>query len=67
MVTQFTHFEKVAVFSRSVRSKVRTEENIATVERQMEDKPQLSLRQLSQQTELSVSTCQRIVRKDLDS
>jgi DNA-binding Lrp family transcriptional regulator len=32
----------------------------------MEDEPQLSLRQLSQQTELSVSTCHRIVRKDLD-
>jgi glycerol-3-phosphate O-acyltransferase len=50
MVTQFTHFEKVAVFSESleVRPKV------------------ASLRQLSQQTELSVSTCQKIVRKDLD-
>jgi enterochelin esterase-like enzyme len=67
MVTHFTHFEKVAMFSGSARSKVRTEENIETVKRQMEDKPQLSLRQLSQQTELSVSTCQRIVRKDLDS
>jgi hypothetical protein len=31
----------------------------------MKDEPQLSLRQLSQQTELSV-TSQRIVRKDLD-
>jgi glycerol-3-phosphate O-acyltransferase len=30
----------------------------------VEDEPQLSLRQLSQQTELSVSTCERIVRKD---
>jgi prenyltransferase beta subunit len=28
----------------------------------MEDEPQLSFRQLSQQTELSVSTCQRIER-----
>jgi 4-hydroxy-3-methylbut-2-enyl diphosphate reductase IspH len=56
MVTHVTHFEKVAVFSRSARSKVRTEENVETVERQMEDKPQLSLRQVSQQTELSVST-----------
>jgi hypothetical protein len=58
---------QVAVFSGRARFKVRIEENIETVERQMEDKPQLSLRQLSQQTELSVSTCQRIVRKDLDS
>jgi glycerol-3-phosphate O-acyltransferase len=33
----------------------------------MEDEPQISLRQLSQQTELSLSTCQRIVRKDLDN
>jgi 4-hydroxy-3-methylbut-2-enyl diphosphate reductase IspH len=66
MVTHVTHFEKVAVFSRSARSKVRTEENVETVERQMEDKSQLSLRQLSQQTELSVSTCERIVRKDLE-
>jgi glycerol-3-phosphate O-acyltransferase len=32
----------------------------------VEDEPQLSLRQLSQQTELSVSTCERIVRKDLE-
>jgi hypothetical protein len=32
----------------------------------VEDEPQLSLRQLSQQTELSVSICQRIVRKDLE-
>jgi hypothetical protein len=28
-----THFEKVAVFSRSARPKVRTEENIETVKR----------------------------------
>jgi transposase-like protein len=35
----------------SGRPKVRTEENIETVQRQMEDEPQLSLRQLSQQTE----------------
>jgi hypothetical protein len=55
------------VFSGSARFKVRTEENIETVERQMEDEPQLSLRQLSQQIELSVSTCQRIVRKDSNS
>jgi hypothetical protein len=67
MVTHFTHFEKVAVFSGSTRFKVRTEENIETVERQMEDELQLSLRQLSQQTELSVSTCQRIVQKDSNS
>jgi hypothetical protein len=39
---------------RSGRPKVRTEENIETVQRQMEDEPQLSLRQLSQHTELSV-------------
>jgi hypothetical protein len=32
----------------------------------MEDEPQLSLRQLSQQTELSVLICQRIVRKNLE-
>jgi hypothetical protein len=32
----------------------------------VEDEPQLSLRQLSQQTELSVSTCEKIVRKDLE-
>jgi hypothetical protein len=55
------------VFSGSARFKVRTEENIETVERQMEDEPQLSLRQLSQQIELSLSTCQRIVRKDSNS
>jgi hypothetical protein len=67
MVTHFTYFEKVAVFSGRAQSKDRTEENIETVERQMEDESQLSLSQLSQQTELSVSTCQRIVRKDLDS
>jgi hypothetical protein len=40
MVTHFTHFEKMVVFSGSARSKVQTEENIETVERQMEDKPQ---------------------------
>jgi hypothetical protein len=34
--------------SGSARSKVQTEENIETVGRQMEDKPQLSLRELSQ-------------------
>jgi hypothetical protein len=56
-----THFEKVTVFSGSTRPKVRTEENIETVQGQMEDEPLLSLRQLSQQTELSVSTCQRVV------
>jgi transposase len=50
----------------SGRPKVRTEEHIKTIQRQIEDEPQLSLRQLSQQTELSVSTCQRIVRKDLE-
>jgi hypothetical protein len=66
MDTHFTHFEKVTVFSKSARPKVRTEENIETVKRQMEDEPQLSLRQLSQETELSVSICQRIVRKDLE-
>jgi hypothetical protein len=44
------------------KPKVRTEENIETVQGRMEDEPQLSLRQLLQQTELSVSTCQRIVR-----
>jgi hypothetical protein len=49
----------------SSRPKVRTEENIQNVQHRMEDEPQLSLRRLSQQTELSVSTCQRIVRKDL--
>jgi hypothetical protein len=32
MVTQFTHFEKVAVFSVSARPKVRTEENTETVD-----------------------------------
>jgi AraC-like DNA-binding protein len=32
----------------------------------MEGEPQLSLRQLSQHTELSVSTCERIIRKDLE-
>jgi hypothetical protein len=32
----------------------------------LQDEPQLSLRQLSQQTELSVSICQRIARKDLE-
>jgi hypothetical protein len=32
----------------------------------LEIEPQLSLRRLSQLTEPSVSTCQRIVRKDLD-
>jgi hypothetical protein len=57
MVTHFTHLEKVAVFSGSARPKVRTEENIETVEGQIEDEPQLSLRQLSQQTQLSVLTC----------
>jgi hypothetical protein len=66
VVIHFTHFEKVTVFSTSARPKVRTEENIETVKHQMEDEPQLSLRQLSQQTELSVLICQRIVRKDLE-
>jgi hypothetical protein len=66
MVIHFTHFEKVTVSSTSARPKVRSEENIETVKRQMEDEPQLSLRQLSQQTELSVLICQRIVRKDLE-
>jgi hypothetical protein len=33
MVTHFTHLEKVTVFSRSARPKVRTEENIETVKR----------------------------------
>jgi hypothetical protein len=37
MVTHFTYFEKVAVFSGSARLKVRTEENIDTVQRQMQD------------------------------
>jgi hypothetical protein len=37
-----THFEKVAVFSGSARSKVRTKENIETVECQMEDPNYLS-------------------------
>jgi hypothetical protein len=37
--------------------KVRTVDNIETLQRQMENERQLSLRQLSQQTELSVSTC----------
>jgi hypothetical protein len=32
----------------------------------VEDERQLSLGQLSQQTDLTVSTCQRIVRKDLE-
>lgn len=49
----------------SGRPKVRTEENIQVVERQMEDDPHLSLRRLSQRTDLSFSTCQRIVRQDL--
>jgi hypothetical protein len=31
MVTHFTHFENVTVFSRSAQPKVRTEENIETV------------------------------------
>jgi hypothetical protein len=44
MVTHFTHFEKVAVFSGSVRPKIRTEENIETVQGQMEDEPQLFLK-----------------------
>jgi hypothetical protein len=52
--------------SGSAWPKVRTEENIDTVQRQMEDEPQLSLGQLSQQIELTVSVCQRIVRKDLE-
>jgi hypothetical protein len=46
--------------------KVRTEENIETVQSQMEDAPQLSLRQLSQQTELSVSTAERYRNNILD-
>jgi methylphosphotriester-DNA--protein-cysteine methyltransferase len=47
------------IFRESYRSrpKVRTQENIDTVQR---------LGQLLQQTELTVSTCQRIVRKDLE-
>jgi hypothetical protein len=52
--------------SGSARPKVRSEENIDTVQRQMEDERQLSLGQLSQQTELTVPTCQRIVQKDLE-
>jgi hypothetical protein len=43
------------------RAKVRTQENFNTVQRQMEEERQLSLGQLLQQTELTVSTCQRIV------
>jgi AraC-like DNA-binding protein len=56
------------IFRESYRSrpKVRTQENIDTVQRQMEEERQLSLGQLLQQTELTVSTCQRIVRKDLE-
>jgi ribosomal protein S25 len=50
----------------SDRPKVRTEEHIETVQRQVKNELQLSLRQLSQETELSVSTCQRIVLKHLD-
>jgi hypothetical protein len=82
MVTHFTHFEKVAVFSGSVQPKVRTEENIETVQGRMEAEVvdikfvlrkiltvQLKVKWntypnyliLSQQTELSVSTCQRMV------
>jgi hypothetical protein len=52
------------VFSGSL--KVRTEENIEPVQCRMKDESQLSLGQLSLQTEVSVSTCQRIVRKDLE-
>jgi hypothetical protein len=33
MVTHFTRFEKVTLFSRSARPKVRTEENIETLKR----------------------------------
>jgi hypothetical protein len=44
------------------RPKVHTEENTGTVQRQMEDESQFSLKQLSQQTELSVLICQRIPR-----
>jgi hypothetical protein len=40
--------------------------HIETVQHRMEDEPQLPLKQLSQQTDLSVSTCQRIDRKDLE-
>jgi hypothetical protein len=65
MVTHFTHFEKVTVFSRSARPKLRTEENI-DCQTWKTNPIYLSLRQLSQQTELSVSICQRIVRKDLE-
>jgi hypothetical protein len=50
----------------SSRPKVRTEENIETVQRQMEEEPRSSLRQLWQQTELTMSTCQKIVQKNLD-
>jgi AraC-like DNA-binding protein len=48
----------------SGRAKVRTEENIETVQCRMEDELQIAVRELSQHTELSVSTYQRIIRKD---
>jgi hypothetical protein len=54
----------VAVFSGSDQSKIRTEENIATVERQLEDKPQLSLRQLSQQCQLVKELFERMLILD---
>jgi hypothetical protein len=72
-VVRYEHFSETLRYtvhrfrkSGSGRPKVRTEENIETVQRRMEDEPRLSLRQLSQQTELSVSRCQRIVRNYLE-
>jgi hypothetical protein len=62
----FHRFRERGSVQRKPGPKVRTEENIETVQRRMEDEPQLSFRRLSQQTELSVSTYQRIVRKDLE-
>jgi AraC-like DNA-binding protein len=57
-------FRESDIVQRSARPKVRLGKILRLSN--VEDEPQLSLRQLSQQTELSVSTCERIVRKDLE-
>lgn len=43
----------------------RTVENIADVEGRINQSPKKSIRKLSQQTQLSYGTCQRILKKDL--
>jgi hypothetical protein len=45
--------------------KKRTQEVIGNVQQIMEDSPTTSIRHLSQQVDLSVGTCQKILKEDL--